>query len=75
MGFFGNILGEISEAVSGGIPIIGGRLGKLVGEQARRLPFKHGGMVVNPMIAHAKQGKGTKAMKDKMRRLRAMRKK
>jgi len=72
-GIIGDFLGNVVEAVSSGIPIVGGKLGDYVAGQARRLPFKRGGQVVNPIIAEAKKMKGTKAMKEKMAKLRAMR--
>lgn len=72
-GIIGDFLGSVVEVVSGGIPIVGPKLGDYVAGQARRLPFKKGGMVVSPVIAQAKKMKGTKAMKEKMARLRAMR--
>lgn len=73
MGFIGNLLSDVVDVVSGGIPIVGGKLGQVIGAQARKLPFKTGGVVMNPIIAEAKRMKGTKEMKAKMARLRAMR--
>ena len=90
MGFIGNILGEISELVSGGIPIVGPKLGQVVGAQARKLPFKKGGQVMathmmpNGNMMKGKTHKTAKAKKMKkgskearafMASLRAMRKK
>lgn len=72
-GIIGDFLGSVVEAVSGGIPVVGPKLGQYVASQSRRLPFRSGGLVVNPIIAEAKKMKGTKEMKAKMARLRAMR--
>ena len=91
MGKIGDFLGSVVEAVSGGIPVVGGKLGEFVAGQARRLPFKKGGLVMathmmpdGSMMAgktHGrKKAKKTKAqpaskmMREKMKRLRAMRK-
>jgi hypothetical protein len=90
MGIIGNFLGSVVEAVSGGIPVVGGKLGDFVAGQARRLPFRKGGLVMATHMmpdgsmmkgkTHGGKkgkktmaGKGTKAMRDKMARLRAMR--
>jgi hypothetical protein len=90
-GIIGDFLGSVVEAVSGGIPIVGGKLGNFVAGQARRLPFRKGGLV---MATHmmpdgsmmkgkthgakkkkaAMPAKGSAAMKQRMARLRAMRK-
>jgi hypothetical protein len=99
MGFIGNLLGTVSDLtgqIAGEILPLGSLVkkgGSYLGEQARKIPFKKGGMVshmmpdgsrmkgkshrsrktTNPIIAEAKKMKGTQAMKDKMKRLRAMR--
>ena len=90
MGFIGNILGDIVELVSPGIPIVGGKLGQIVGGQARKLPFKKGGQVMaTHMMPNGsmmkgkthktgkpkKMKKGSKQARDLMASLRAMRKK
>jgi hypothetical protein len=72
-GAIGSFLGSLVQTVSSGIPIVGGKLGDLVASQARRLPFKKGGVVMSPIIAQAKKMKGSEQMKEKMKRLRAMR--
>lgn len=77
-GFFGDLissvaqpLGALAGAAFGGPlgGILGGGLGSAISPIAKRLPFRQGGVV-----AKAKKGKGSKAMKAKMARLRAMRK-
>ena len=77
-GIFGDFLGSVLGPL-GGLAgsafgplgnIVGGGIGSAVGGLAKKLPFKEGGVV-----AAAKAGKGTAAMKRKMAKLRAMRKK
>jgi len=88
-GFFGDLISSVAQplgALAGtalGGPlgtIIGGGLGSAISPIAKRLPFQQGGVVMMPMkkkktTKKAKApAKGSKAMKLKMARLRAMRK-
>jgi outer membrane lipoprotein SlyB len=75
-GFFGDLISSVSQplgALAGaafGGPlggILGGGLGSAISPIAKRLPFRKGGVVSKPK-------KGSKAMKAKMARLRAMKK-
>jgi hypothetical protein len=77
MGVFGNLLGQGIGYLGGGLfggqkakdtgRTIGGALGTL-------LPFQQGGIVMPVKKVKRGKGKGTKAMKAKMAKLRAMRK-
>ncbi len=87
-GFFGDLLqsvggtlGQIGGSALGGLigqPGLGGQIGGAIGGAIpfNRLPFKKGGVVVKAKKPKAKKqpAKGSKAMKAKMAKLRAMRK-
>lgn len=86
-GFIGDLISSVAQplgALGGaflGGPlggIIGGGLGSAISPIAKRIPFQQGGVVMmeKPMKKKAKKApaKGSKAMKLKMARLRAMRK-
>ena len=78
-GVFGDFLSSVlaplggiaGAAISGPLGgILGTGAGSALGNLSKKLPFQAGGVV-----AMAKAGKGTAAMKKKMARLRALRKK
>jgi len=82
-GFFGDLLGEIlpgAGSLLGSLvgplgTIVGGGVGKGLGGLARKLPFKKGGVVMKKKGKKAAMpAKGSTAMKQRMAKLRAMRK-
>jgi hypothetical protein len=86
-GFFGDLLSSVVQplasiagtALGGPIGgILGGGLGSAISPLAKRLPFQQGGVVMMAPKKGKKKtkqpAKGSKAMKMKMARLRAMRK-
>jgi hypothetical protein len=86
MGIFGDILGEIGGAAGSLVPLpfgLGSTLGREGGKALGGLiPFRKGGQVVmtsmGPMMmkpSKAKKGKSTTAMKRKMAKVRAAKKK
>ena len=85
-GFIGDLISSVAQplgALAGATfgplgGILGGGIGSAISPLAKRLPFQAGGVVMmeKPMKKKAKKApaKGSKAMKLKMARLRAMRK-
>ena len=85
-GFIGDLISSVAQplgALGGaflGGPlggIIGGGLGSAISPIAKRIPFQQGGVVMmeKPKKAKKQPAKGSKAMKLKMARLRAMKRK